>query len=91
MRFVEMSIEDAMKKCKKGATVLVAEQDLKKEDCNVVFVVKKRKDCDKLFEDVKTVASIKDDLIEQLRLFTEHQDLPDIKPIGLQKIILLKE
>lgn len=91
MRFVEMSIEDAMKKCKKGAIVLVAEQDLEKDDCNVVFVAKKRKDYDQLFKDVKTAASVSDDFIKQLLLFTVHQDIPNIKPVGRQKTVLLKE
>lgn len=90
MKYVEISIEEAMKRCKKNAKVLVAEQDLEKEDCNVIFVKKEKKDYDKLFADVQTVASLSDDLIEQLRLFTKHQEIPNIRPVGVQKIVLIK-
>ena len=42
MRYVEVSIEEAMKRCKKNARVLVAEQDLEHEDCDMIFVVKEK-------------------------------------------------
>lgn len=90
MRYVEISIEEAMKKCKKNAKVLVAEQDLENEDCNVIFVKKEKKDYDKLFEDVQTAATLSDELMEQLRLFTEHQEISNIRPVGVQKIVLIK-
>ena len=90
MRYVEIPIEEAMKRCKKNTKVLVAEQDLENEDCNIIFVAKGRKECDKMFEDVQTAASICDDFVKQLRLFTEHQDIPNIRPHGVQKIVLLK-
>ena len=45
----------------------------------------------KIFEDVKTVASMCDDFVKQLRLFTEKQNIYNIEPRGIQKIILLKE
>ena len=32
-----------------------------------------------------------DDLIKQLRLFTEHQDILNIRPQGIQKIVLMRE
>lgn len=89
MRYVEVSIEEAMKRCKKNAKVLVAEQDLENEDCEVIFVSKGKKDYGELFKDVQTAASLSDDLVKQLRLFTEHQDIPNIKPIGVQRIILI--
>ena len=44
-----------------------------------------------MFEDVKTVASACDDFVKQLRLFTEKQNIYNIEPRGIQKIILLKE
>lgn len=91
MRYVEVSIEEAMKRCKKNAKVLVAEQDLENEDCDVIFVAKGRKEYDDLFKDVQTAASWSDDLIKQLRLFTEHQDIPNIRPRGIQKIVLINE
>lgn len=90
MKYVEISIEEAMKRCKKNAKVLVAEQDLEKEDCNIIFVSKEKSDYDKLFRNVQTAASISDELIEQLRLFTERQEIPNIEPRGVQKIVLIK-
>lgn len=91
MKYVEISIEEAMKRCRKNAKVLVAEQDLEQEDCNVLFVKKEKKDYDKLFADIKTVATLSDELMEQLRLFTEHQKIPNIRPVGVQKIVLIRE
>lgn len=90
MRYVEISIEEAMRKCKKNAKVLVAEQDLEQEDCNVIFVQKGEKDYGDLFENIQTAASLTDEWIEQLRLFTERQEVPNIKPKGIQKIVFVK-
>ena len=89
MRYVEIPIEEAMKKCKKNAKVLVAEQDLENEDCDVLFVVKGKKDYNELFKDIQTAATLPDEFLNQLRLFTKHQDIPDIKPHGVQKIVLI--
>ena len=90
MRYVEVSIEEAMKRCKKNAKVLVAEQDLENEDCDIIFVTRGRKEYDDLFKDVQTAASWSDDFVKQLRLFTEQQNIPDIKPHGVQKIVLIR-
>lgn len=91
MRYVEISIEEAIKRCKKNVKVLVAEQDLEQEDCDIIFVKKEKKDYGELFKDVQTAASLSDDLMEQLRLFTERQDIPNIRPKGIQKIVLIRE
>lgn len=91
MQYIEMTIEEAMKCCNKNQKVLVATQDLEDDNVDVVFVSKKRSEYDSIFEDVKTVASICDDFAKQLRLFTEKQNVLNIKPHGLQRIILLKE
>ena len=69
MKYVEVSIEEAMKRCKKNAKVLVAEQDLENDDCEVIFISKGKKDYGELFKDVQTAASLSDDLVKQLRLF----------------------
>lgn len=91
MRYVEMTIEEAMKKCKKNAKILVATQDLADDNVDIIFVQKRGSDKE-IFANVKTVASLCDDFVEQLRLFTEKQeDLPDIKPYGIQRIVLLRE
>ena len=91
MKYVEVSIEEAMKRCKKNAKVLVAVQDLEDDNIDVVFVQKGRNEYQSMFEDVKTVASACDDFVKQLRLFTEKQNIYNIEPRGIQKIILLKE
>ena len=91
MRYVEMTIEEAMKRCNKNKKVLVAIQDLEDENIDVVFVQKERSEYQSVFEDVKTVASACDDFVKQLRLFTEKQNILNIEPRGRQKIILMKE
>lgn len=94
MIYIEISIEEAMKRCKKNARVLVAEQDLENEDCDVVFVIKGKNDYEELFKDIQTAVSLLPDsfdLVKQLRLFTEHQDIPNIRPHGTQKIVLMRE
>ena len=91
MKYVEISIEEAMKRCKKNAKVLVAIQDLEDDNADVVFVQKGRSEYLSMFEDIKTVVSACDDFVKQLRLFTEKQNIYNVEPRGIQKIILLKE
>ena len=91
MKYVEMTVEEAWKRCNKNKKVLVAIQDLEAESIDTVFIQKKRDEYKSLFEDVKTVASACDDFVKQLSLFTEKQNIYNIQPHGLQKIILLKE
>ena len=90
MRYVEMTIEEAMKRCNKNKRVLVAVQDLEDDNTDVIFVRKERSEYRTIFEDVQTVASICDDFVKKLDVFTEKQrDLLNIKPHGLKKTILL--
>ena len=70
---------------------MVAIQDLAEENIDVIFVPKRRNEYEKLFEDVKTVAGICDEFINQLNLFTEKQDIRNIRPYGKQKTVLLRE
>lgn len=92
MQYVEMSVEEAMKKCKKNARILVAVQDLTDTNADIIFVQKKGSDYKELFEDVKTVASLTDDFVEQLKLFTEQQkDIMNIRPYGMQRIVIMRE
>lgn len=91
MKYIEMTIEEAMKCCNKNKKVLVAIQDLEDDNVDVVFVKKRKNEYDTIFDDVKTVASICDDFVKQLNLFTEKQEIPNIEPLGLQKTILLRE
>lgn len=91
MKYIEMTIEEAMKRCNKNDKVLVAVQDLEDENVDAVFDfdIKRKNEYQSIFNDVKTVAAICDDFVKQLRLFTEKQNIPNIEPHGLQKIILL--
>ena len=91
MKYVEMTIEEAMKRCNKNKKVLVAVQDLEDDNVDIAFVQKGRNEYQTIFEDVKTVASACDDFVKQLRLFTEKQNIYNVEPRGVQKIILLKE
>ena len=90
MRYVEMSIEEAMKVCNKQTKVLVSVQSLEDDNVCLAFEQKKKEDYDKIFEDVQTIASCVDEFAKQLRCFTAKQNIYDIKPIGIQKIVLLK-
>ena len=91
MKYVEVSIEEAMKRWKKNAKGLVAEQALESDDGEIIFISKGNKDYGELFKDVQTAAALSDDFVKQLRLFTEHQDILNIRPQGIQKIVLMKE
>lgn len=91
MTYIEMTIEEAMKHCNRNKKVLVAVQDLKDNNVDIVFMQKKKEEYSDIFENVKTVASLRDDFVKQLRLFTEKQDIRNIRPYGLQKIVLLIE
>ena len=91
MRYVEVSIEEAMKRCKKNTKVLVAEQDLENDDCEITFVLRGRSEYDSIFSNIKTASELTDDFIKQLRLYTEKQDVANIQPHGIQKIVLIKE
>ena len=91
MKYVELTIEEAMQRCDKNTKVLVAIQDLKDTKANVSFVKKERKEYTEIFEDIQTATSLCDDFVKQLKLFSEKQDIHNIKPKGIQKIVLLKE
>lgn len=89
--YVEMTIEEAMKKCKKNTKILVAIQDLAEENFDIIFIPKKENEYKEVFEDVKTVASLCNDFVKQLKLFTETQDIYNIRPHGYLKTVLLKK
>ena len=91
MQYIEMTVKEAKKRCRKNAKILVAIQDLKDDNVDMIFVQKRRNEYEKLFEDVKTVAGIYNDFLNQLNLFTEKQDIKNIKPYGIQKTVLLRE
>lgn len=93
MKYVEMTTDEAIEVLKnsKGKKVLVAIQDLEKDE-PAMFCPKLKTECFSLFENAETTISVCDDLIKQLRLFTEQQrDIMNIEPHGIQKTILIKE
>ena len=91
MQYIEMTIGEAIIKCKKNTKILVATQDLAEENVDIIFVPKREDEYDEVFENVKKVESLCDSFIQQLKLFTEKQDIRNIKPYGIQRIVILKE
>lgn len=90
MRYVLMDIEEAVKYCK-GKKVLVAEQDLEKNEV-VGFERKTFQECRDIIERSETIARICDDFLNQLKVFSEKQlDLMNIKPIGTMSTILVHD
>lgn len=90
MRYVEMTIDEAVKYCK-GKKVLVAEQDLEKDEV-VEFHRKTYQECTEIIKESETIAKICDDFINQLRVFSEKQkDLVNIRPIGKMSTILVRD
>lgn len=91
MKYIEMSIEEAIKLCNKHTKVLVAIQDLTQENNEVLRFEKKRKEeYDQIFSDVKTVVPTIDDFIKRLDCFTVKQNIMDVQPVGMKKIVLIK-
>lgn len=91
MIYVEMTVEEAMKRCNKHDKVLVAVQNLEDGSAIVPFSIKRKEEYPEMFEGIITAVSICDDFIKQLRLFTERQDIYSIRPKGYQKTVLFKE
>lgn len=60
-------------------------------NADIIFVQKRENEYNEVFEDVKTVVSLYDDFVRQLRLFTEKQDIRNIRPQGIQRTVLLRE
>ncbi|WP_313069886.1 hypothetical protein [Lacrimispora sp.] len=93
MHYIEMTIEEANEYYRgtKGKTVLVAVQDLEKDDV-VEFTKRNKDDCVNIICEAETIARVYDDFINQLRVFTEKQsDIRNIMPRGKLSTILLKE
>ena len=92
MNYVEMTTEEAIEVLRKskGKRVLVAIKDLENDD-DAILYQKLKSDCEIMIQEAQTVLSMCDDFVKKLDVFTEKQrDLFNIKPIGLQKTILLK-
>lgn len=92
MYYVEMSTDEAIEMLRKskGKKVLVAVQDLKMDE-PALFYPKTKADCLLMIKEAETIASACDDLVRQLKLFSEKQrDLMNVLPEGFQRTILLK-
>lgn len=94
MKYIEMSIEDALKifKGDKSQTVLVAVKDLENEG-DTLQPLKKIgvPKCRKIIKSSKTIVGSEDDLLKYLLLYSRKQNIQSIKPIGTMTRIVYKE
>lgn len=93
MQYIETTTDEAIEilKQSKGKKVLVAIQDLEKDE-PALFYPELKSNCVVMIKEAETIASVCDDFVKQLKLFTEEQkNLINIVPEGLQKTILLKQ
>lgn len=93
MEYIEVTTEEAIELLKKakGKRVMIAIQNLEKDE-SAIFYPRLKKDCETMITEAETVASLCDDFVKQLRLFTKKQkDIKNIRPMGFQKTILLRE
>ena len=89
MKYIEMTLEEALKYNVK--TVLVAVQDLEKKNECVSFEKKDRKEYEKIIKEAATLVKVSDDFVNQLRAFSKEQpDIRNISPHGKLSTILLK-
>ena len=89
--YIELTTEEAIEMLKKskGKKVMIAVCDLEKENVEKFFV-RLKTECVELINTSETIASLYDDYIKQLHLFSEKQNLQNIEKRGKQNIILLK-
>lgn len=89
MKYVEMTIDEALKYNAKK--VLVAVQDLEEEENCVSFVPKTRCEYEEIIKEAETLVQVTDDFVKQLRAFTIKQpDIRNISPHGKLSTILFK-
>ena len=93
IKYVEMTIEDAVNYCKSrgNQTVLVAVQNLEDENSIASFSKKDISECEKIIKNAETIARLSDDFVNQLRCFTcKQRDIFNVVPKGKLKTILLE-
>lgn len=93
MKYIEMSVDEAIEilQKSKGKRVMVAIRDLEHND-DAMFFPKLKAECEDMIGRAETISSMCDDFVKQLRLYTEKQkDIVNIRNVGYQQIILLKE
>ena len=92
MQYVEMRIEDALKLKGKNGTVLVAVQDLEKENDVLDFVKNTRSEYEAIIKNAATIIQGCDDFMKQLNVFSHKQpDVMNIIPIGKMRVILFPQ
>lgn len=95
MHYIEMTIEEANEYYKgtSGKTVLVAVQDLERNEEQILsFTKKNRSECENILMEAETIVRVCDDFVNQLRAFTKKQpNVREIIPKGRLNTILLKE
>lgn len=90
LKFIEMTIEEALKYCKgnKHEKVLVAVYDLEDQNGIADFHKKCKGDCENIIKHAATIAQECDDFIDSLKCFSVKQDLKSIRPTGSMATIL---
>lgn len=94
MKYIEMSIEDALKifKGDKSKTVLVAVKDLENDDDTLQpFERMEISKCRKVIRSSKTIIGMDDELLKHLLLYSKKQNIQAIRPIGTMTRIVYKE
>lgn len=92
MRYVEVTIEQAlaMNKGDRSSKVLVAVNNLENDEV-VAFVKKTRNECDKIIKEAETLIQNCDDFMECLMCYSERQDIRSIRPSGMLSTILVRQ
>ena len=86
-----MTNEDAMAylQSHRDVVVMFAEDDLENQT-PVMFIKRAKDECYPIVEKAASIATVLDDFIAQVNLYTEKQDLPSVKPQGRREIIMLR-
>lgn len=93
MKYMEMTVDEAIEELQKskGKRVMVAIQDLEHDE-PTLFFPRLKAECETMIYNAETIASACDEFVKQLRLYTEKQkNIVNIRNVGYQQIILLKE
>ena len=90
MKYVEMTIEEALRYCKGNVSekVLVAVYDLSDANGIAAFQQKRKSECEDIISQAETIAKECDNFINALKCFSEKQDLRMIQPRGVMTTIL---
>lgn len=93
MQYVEMTIQEALDYSKgdTSQTVLMARQDLEKDNEIPKFEKKSKSECEQIIQGAETIARACDDFVNQMRVFSERQlDIENIERKGELNTILFR-